>query len=135
MHRYAVLVLDDGDLDGPILHSPFTGLTPPAADDDPPDPSLLYDFFGETYGFSGIRDDVRAIVENAFSPPVEPPEDSVDDVRARAEHVARLMYESAGVRSLTVVMPGGRNGIVATCWQVGRVIGGQWLPAGERNEF
>lgn len=132
MQRYAVLVLDDGDLDGPSLHSPFTGLTPPAADDDPQDPSLLYDFIGETYGFSGLRDDVKAIVEAGFSPPVEPPVDPVDDVRSRAELVARLMYESAGVRSLTIVMPGGQNGVVATCWEPGRVIGGQWLPSGER---
>lgn len=130
---YNVFVVDDAELDGPPLFSPFTGLRPPVDSTDPADPSLVYDYCGEAGELTMVRQDARAIVEPLFAADVEDAEDDDDDdpvkaVRKNAEAAAKKLRK-AGIRTVTIILPGGWNGVVATCWQVGTIADGEWVAA------
>jgi hypothetical protein len=127
---YNVFVIDDAELDGPTLFSPFTGFKPPVDSTDAADPSLVYDFCGEAGELTTVREDVRAIIEPLFAADAEDDdeEDPVEAVRKNAEAAAKKLRES-GIRTMTIILPGGWNGVVATCWQVGTIADGEWVAA------
>lgn len=129
---WSVVVIESESLDGIRLYSPFTGV---AADEDgsSADPSLVYAYIGDAGELMHTRHDAEAVVGTVLGDDAMANEsqgsDAVADVVRAAERIAERLCTDLGVRTLTIVDPGGWGGVNAYCWEVGSVVDGEWRPS------